>query len=255
MNYLIVIPYITSESQGREIEYAVAGWQRHFKEEHTIAIVGDMDAHITRVLSWSKEGSRVAHIQMDRVPECGYENYRAHLDFVPKMKAARKAFPYTVGFIYSCDDIYAVNDFDFWNDVFPLKYIPGGVDFDPHSPNPFRRDKMKTKRVLESLGFPCRNFTTHLPQWLEWDKLEALWEKYYMAHNSLVFEDLYFNLYYPVAGAIAIDGDDRFKCEVRNSQPDINRLLGAFKSRIWINNNPTGFVPALDSLLDAHYKL
>ena len=254
MNYIVFIPYIHAEAQGRELEYAVAGWQMHFKEKHNIVIVGDFDDNVKNCLFRTREGSEVTYIKKGRVPEPDIKNYRAHLDFVPKMKAVRQFYPYSRGFIYTCDDIYAVNDFNI-DDVKALKYVPGGVDFDPNSPNPFRRDKMKTKRVLQDMGFPCRNFTTHLPLWIEWDKLEKLWMRYDMEHNSLVFEDLYYNYYYPVSGAIAIDGDDEYKCEVRNSHPDRERLQRALTEKIWINNSPTGFCQELDDILKQHYNL
>lgn len=254
-HYLVVLPYIHTEAQGMELEFAVAGWQKHFKENHTIAIIGDYDDSVGRVLTWEREGSHIVFCQQSRVPETDWNNYRPHIDFVAKFKTARAMFPESKGFIYTCDDIYAVNDFTF-GDVETLKYINGGVDFDPHSPNPFRRDKMKTKRVLSSMGFPDRNFTTHLPQWLEWDKLEALWQEYDMEHNSLVFEDLYFNLYYPVAGAEMIDEDsDRFKCAVYTTRPNPKRLKDALRTKIWITNNPDGYQPVLEDILKEHYGL
>ena len=38
---LVVIPYLASAAQGRELEFAVAGWRKHFKENFLIVVVGD----------------------------------------------------------------------------------------------------------------------------------------------------------------------------------------------------------------------
>lgn len=246
-DYIIVIPYIKTEAQGRELEYAVAGWQRHFKERHTIVIVGDCDTAVM-----TSDG--VVFIDFPRTPPTDIHDYRPHIDMVRKFKAVHAVYPQSKGFIFACDDYYAINDFSI-EDVKVLKYIPGGVDFDPNSPNPFRRDKMKTKRWLSSQGLPCRNFTTHLPAWYEWDKAEALWDMLGMERQSYVVEDTYFNYYYPVAGAVAIDGDDPYKCSVISTRPDAGRIKRAFTEKIWINNNPDGWCPLLDTMLREHFGL
>ena len=244
-HYLIVIPYLASAAQGRELEYAIAGWRKHFKENYLIAITGE---HLPPI-----ESSDLVCIESKRVDAIPGQ-YRQHLDYVSCFRKVRAAFPDTEGFIFVADDCYAINDFSF-ADVECLKYIPGGIDYDPNSPNEWRRDAMKTKRMLDAIGFPSRNFTTHLPQWIEWDKLEYLWGKYDLDHESCVFEDLYYNYYYPVSGAVAIDGDDPYKCSVTTTRPDAERLKRAFSEKIWINNNPDGWCPLLDAMLREHYGL
>lgn len=238
--YLVVIPYCAREAQGLELEFAVAGWRKHFKEKHTIVIVGDLHPIIY-------SGSDICYLAHARVPE-DKKNYRPHLDLVSKFREVHKYFPDSKGFIFTCDDFYAINDFTF-EDVNVLKFIPGGIDFDPLSPNPWRRDAMKTKRALQREGLPDRNFTTHLPQWYDWDKFEALCKKYDMTHNSYVIEDLYFNTYFPVAGGVAIDGDDKYKCSVTSTHPDIERLNRALSDKIWINNNTVGYTKVLEDFL------
>ena len=37
----VLIPYIRQESQGNELELAIAGWIRHFKETFRITVIGD----------------------------------------------------------------------------------------------------------------------------------------------------------------------------------------------------------------------
>lgn len=237
---LVVITYLAQEAQGRELEFAIAGWRKHFNEDYLIVLTGENLPHF--------EGDDIAYVESKRVPE-SKGNYRAHLDYVSCLRKVRQRFPEGEGFILVADDCYAVNDFTL-ADVKSLKYLPGGIDYDPRSPNPWRRDKMRTKRVLQLSGYPQRNFTTHLPIWYEWDKLEALWHEYNMDRISYVVEDLYHNIYFPVAGAIEINEDaDNLKCSVYTTRPDPARLRRALDTKIWITNNPDGYVPVLEEFL------
>ena len=98
---LVVIPWLPSGAQGRELEYAVAGWRRHFKEPHRIVVVGEgvtgkVPAGIEVI-----ESHRVAPIE---------GMWRQHLDYVSCFRKVRHYHPDTDGFIFVADDCYAVND-------------------------------------------------------------------------------------------------------------------------------------------------
>lgn len=246
MNYLVVIPYIQREAQGMELELAINGWLKHFKEDFTLVIVGDWNPILDRY-------PIVRFLNCPRVTKTAEGNYLPHIDFVKKFTMAMKYYPGRDGFIYSCDDIYAVNDFTI-DDVKALKYI-GWLDYNPQSPNAWRRDAMRTQRKLRDMGFPQRDFTTHTPVWFDWEKLKALFVSFNMSEVSYVVETLYFNYFHPVSPAVLLDGDDKYKYTSRSTRPDIERLMRAFSEKIWINNNPDGYVTALESLLKEHYGL
>ena len=244
---LVVIPYCSEGAQGRELEYAVAGWRRHFKENYLIVLAGE-DHPIT------KTGDDIMCIESKRVePIEGM--YRQHLDYVSCFKKVRKAFPDSKGFIFVADDVYAVNDFDM-SDVMFLKQREPTMNPDPNSSNKWIRDKYRTVQLLKKEGYPIRGFTTHLPQWFEWDKLEALWDKYDMEHNSYVFEDLYYNIYYPARIPFQLDIDhDNLKCGVYRKNPRIDYIRRAFKEKIWIQNSNEGWIPELDKMLADYYGI
>lgn len=243
--YLIVIPYLPIAAQGRELEYAVAGWRRHFKEDYHIVVVGE---NLPRI-----EAHDLTCIESKRVSDIPGQ-YRQHLDYVSCFRKVRQHFPQTDGFIFVADDCYAVNDFDI-HDVMFLKMNAPDIDFDPNSPNPWRRDAMKTRAILQAAGLPTRNFTTHIPHWFEWRKWEALVEKYGMARNSLVIEDLYYNTYYPDRVPFQLSREqDNLKLGVYTGHPDTAELDRAFRTKIWITNSPDGFVRELDQRLRDYYK-
>jgi len=245
--YLVVIPFFSGGAQGREIEYAVAGWRRHFKEPYLIVVVGDHHPVCDT-------GDDIVFIECSRVPEQKYENYRPHIDFVKKFKAVHEHFPDSKGFIFVADDVYAVNDFDFW-DVACLKANTRSITY-PDLYTPWNREKHKTINLLKKEGYPIVNFTTHLPVYFEWDKLEALWDKYDMEHNSYIIEDLYFNIYYPTRIPIMLHIDwDNFKCGVYRKSPRLNYIDNAFKTKIWLQNSVDGWIPYLDKKLAEYYGL
>lgn len=242
---LVVIPYCSEGAQGRELEYAVAGWRRHFKEDFLIVVAGE-DHPVT------KTGDDIICIPSERVPEKEGQ-YRQHLDYVSCFKKVREAFPGSKGFVFVADDCYPVNDFDL-TDVKFLKQEGSDITYEITSTNAWRRDAAKTKALLVKEGYPTRNFTTHVPQWYEWDKLEALWKKYKMGEESYVMEDLYFNIYYPTRVPLQLNIDfENLKCGVYRSNPRVEYIERAFREKLWITNSPDGWVPVLDRMLNDYY--
>ena len=244
--YLIVIPYITGESQGNELRYCIADWRQHFKEPYHIALVGDYHKVV-------ETGDDITYIRCPRIKKTRSDQYLCHLDFVNKFTAALHEFPNTNGFIFCCDDYYAVNDFDI-NDVKSWKYI-GESNFSHNSHNHWQRDKAKTADKLREEGYTTLNYTTHLPQWYEWDKLLMLWNKYNMASESYVMEDLYYNIYHKDEPLIQLAKDDNIKLGIYEKNVSAQTIRDALKTKIWINNSVKGWSPMLGQILKEHYRL
>lgn len=244
---LVVIPYCSAGAQGKELQYAVAGWRRHFKENYLIVLAGEYNPIV-------ETGDDIICIESERVPPKDGQ-YRQHLDYVSCLKKVHAAFPDSDGFIMVADDCYAVNDFDI-NDVKFLKQKADEMGGSLSSPNGWQRDKARTRIKLTEEGYPTRNFTTHLPQWYEWDKLEALWEHFDMENTSYVMEDLYYNIYYSTRIPLQLHIDyDNLKCGVYRPDPRIPYIERAFKKQIWITNSPAGWIPQLDKMLSDYYGI
>lgn len=240
--YLVVIPYLASAAQGKELDYAINGWRKHFKEKHKIVLVGE----------GLPKRDDVICIESKRVEESPGQ-YRQHLDYVSCFKKVHEMFPETTGFIMVADDCYAVNDFDI-SEVKLLKMLEPDFSFKEDSTNAWRRDKMKTKKLLLSKHYPTHNFTTHLPQWYDWDKVEKLWDEYDMLHNSYVIEDLYYNIYFKDRIPFQLNKEtDNLKCGIYDKDFPVDKLKQAFKSKIWITNSPVGWILELPKLLEEHY--
>lgn len=241
---LIVIPYLASAAEGRELEYAIAGWRRHFKENHQIVLTGEglprgKARFITRV-----ESKRVPSIE---------GQYRQHLDYVSCLKKVRKRYPESKGFVMVADDCFAVNDFDM-SDILTLKARDWDIDYDPMSPNAWKQDAIKTARALHAGGYPTHDYTTHLPQWYEWELLEYIWDKYDMAHESYVVEDLYYNTFYPTRVPLILDEQkDNYKLTVTQLTPSGSEIEWRSRRKIWLNSNNEGWRPELKNLLKNHF--
>jgi len=260
METLVVIPYLASAAQGNELRLAVEGWRQHFKEPYQLVIVGDCP-------DWLKGAKtrEVGDLKLEVVvdPEFDYGirfincpriepvpgEYTPCLDHVHKFRQVRKAFPNHKGFIYACDDMYAVSDFTL-EDVKAPKYPEIATeDFSWNGKSEDWWDvRGKMADICKKEGLPVRDWVCHLPVYYEWDKLLDIFDKYDADHKSIIPENIYFNLYSSARGA----ADAReYRDEVKGSYPNI-RPIGTVK---WITNQNCGWSKKLETILKEHYGI
>lgn len=244
---LVVIPYLDSGAQGCELELAIAGWRKHFQEDFQIVVVGDYHPVV-------ETGDDILFIECPRVEDDGV-NYRPHIDHVHKFLEVRKWFPNSKGFIYTCDDIYAYNDFTL-ADVQVLKAHAVEYKGIPIGPNLWQQDLAKTRRYADEHRLPHINFVCHLPVWYEWDKLLHIYRQCDAEHNSMVYEQIYFNTYFQgTAATLLNDFEDHWRYCVRDNADVRNTLRSKFRRKIWINNTVEGWNPDMEAVLRDHYKI
>ena len=244
---IVVIPYFNAQAQGKELYYSVAGWRKHFKEKFLIVIVGDYHPVV-------ETGNDIVFIECPRVKDVPGE-YRAHLDHVNKFKTVIEKYPDMKGFIYTCDDIYAVNDFTIDDVVIP-KIRENEISSLPTSRNAWRRNNAKTKALLKKEGLPVKNYVCHLPVYYEVDKLVAIWDKYDCYRNSYVVEQLYFNTYYKDVEPVHIKASEkRYKFGINKKHWHIDDFRRAMSETVWINNTVYGWTNRLGILLSQYYGI
>lgn len=244
---LVVIPYLASGAQGCELKLAVAGWKKHFREDHQIVIVGDYDENVAAAMNID----HVIFIEYPQIPETPGQ-YRPHLDHVHKFREVRKHFPNSKGFIYTCDDIYAVKDFtlkDVMVPKMPAKGFYFGIAHSFGGVPDWSSDKQKTGELCFRARIPVRNWVCHMPVYYEWERLLDMYDRHNCDNISYVAENIYFNEKYPDE----IDAVDEFDYhdEVKNGKPDI-RPIGTVT---WISNSIGGWSKELEELLTKHYNL
>lgn len=245
---LVVIPYLAKAAQGRELEYAVAGWRKHFKEKFLIVVVGDWHPVV-------ETGKDIMFINCPRIKKCDKGNYLAHLDHVNKFRTVRKAFPDSIGFIYTCDDIYAIKDFTL-EDVKKPKVRLLEIIGSFHHNNLWVRDNYRTKKILMAHNLPTMNWVCHLPVYYEWDKLLAIYDEYSCDIKSRVVEQLYFNTYFADSEYVVLeegDGDNDYQFKFWDKTKGTEKLRQAFGKKIWIANAAKSWCPELEEILSSYY--
>lgn len=245
---LVVIPYLAKAAQGRELELAIAGWRKHFKDKYLIVLVGDYDPIV-------ETGNDIIFIDCPRVKWPGEGNYWAHVDHVRKFREVRKYFPNSNGFIYTCDDIYATRDFTM-EDVLKPKVREREISGSFLSKNKWVIDNYKTRKILKDRGFPTMNWVCHLPVYYEWDKLFAIYDKYDCDTKSRVVEQLYFNIYHHDADYIVIEEEENdYQFKLWNKSTSIDDFRSAVGKKMWVCNSVAGWNPEIESILREHYGL
>ena len=246
---LVVIPYLAKAAQGRELEFAVAGWRKHFKEDFLIVLVGDYHPVV-------ETGNDIVFIECPRVKWPGQHQYWAHIDHVNKFRTVRMHFPNSEGFIYTCDDIYAVNDFTLDDVLLPkirCREITGSFT----SSNAWVVDNYKTKKKLKDRGLPLMNWVCHLPVYYEWDKLFEIYDSYHCDKRSYVVEQLYFNTYFADSDPIVIeeDGPTRWQYKMWDKKYTEDELREAIKDKVWLCNSVRGWKPEIEKVLSEYYGI
>lgn len=237
---IIFIPYYAPGAQGCELQLAIAGWRQFFTDDYVICIVGENLPHVG--------GDDVLCIESGRVgPVDGM--YRQHLDYVRCMKACHAAFPDSVGFIFAADDNYLIRPCS-TADIQVVKYRDDDYNVNPLAGG-WKRDKYRTRQLLDRMGLPHRNYTTHVPCWFEWAKLEAVWERYDMEHQSYVIEDLYYNTYAVQDGQIQCSEVKFQLCDL----DDADFMESEMAVKTFICNSPDGYSAALEERLIAYYGI
>lgn len=245
--FIVAIPYLASGAQGRELENAVAGWVKHFKEKFRLIIVGDW----APIVKSGHPG--INFLECPRVKDIPGE-YLPAIDIIRKMQYLHENYPDSAGCIWAADDIYAVNDFDF-ADVRFLKMLQPSMKFSLDDGNPWKRMMARTENVLSENGFPTHNYAVHLPCWYEWDKLEQIISRYDLRHRSLSVQSLYFNTWFSGRIPFRLNNEtDNIKYGVYSHYPSVKEIDQAFKTKIWINNSVTGYDEILMDRLAEHYR-
>lgn len=243
----IVIPYLASDAQGRELELAVCGWRAHFMEQYRIYIVGDRHPIVDR------GEDDIEFIECPRIqPVKG--QYLPHLDIVNKFLKYFEQNPHTPGFVYACDDMYAVRDFTILDIATPKISEKEIAPFDWKKEGGWLGDIGKTRELCIGSGLPIMNWVCHLPVLYSRQLFDLILSSKNGTKESYVWENIFFNLMYnqddeprlvPPTGS-------KWKYEVKTSNPGISSTDEA--NAIWITNANCGWSKRLEDILWAHYR-
>lgn len=238
----VVIPYLADDAQGRELELAVCGWRAHFMEQNKIFIVGDRHPVVDR------GGDDIEFIECPRIAPVEGQ-YLPHLDIVNKFFAFYERYPDIPGFIYACDDMYAVRDFTILDIAKPKISEREIAPFDWKKEGGWLGDLGKTRDLCMRLGISAMNRVCHLPV-MYGRELFSLIDDLDGRHESYVWENIYLN-FFPNGELVPPTGS-KWKYEVKTSNPGISSTDEA--NAIWITNANCGWSKRLEDILWEHYR-
>lgn len=243
----VVIPFWADGAQGNELELAVTGWRKHFIEDYHIYIVGDSHPIVS-------SGDDITLIKCPRVKRCKKGNYLPHIDHVHKFLEVSKYLVYRgyQHFIYTCDDIYPVNDFSLIEILFPK--VTDQMTVSEDDTDGWLGDLRRTKLKCIEEGLPTWDWVCHLPVLYNIYELLQIYKKYDCANTSYVVENLYFNYIYEGRTPLKLNGTDNLKYAVDTNPYDLLWLEDALTSKIFITNSPSGWSKGLEERLKKHYK-
>lgn len=240
--YLVVIPFIHTEAQGNELEYAIRGWFKHFRDPFHLVVIGDVHPFVLENLHL------ITFIPKTRVLEVPGQ-YRPHLDHVAKMLRICEHYKGRFdGFIQAADDCYAINDFTAKDVLIPKA---GGYDIPPgdiDDENGFWRDMEKTRRRLVECGLGTLDWETHAPRFYKFDEYAELAAEHDLTNQSYVVENLYFNTYYQGSHPLILTPENRFIQRLESKHQMID------SRKIWLSNSVYGWSPNLESFLKNHFE-
>ncbi len=236
-SYLVVIPYKSSEKQGEELMYALRGWEKNFKENFKVVVIGDSEPWFNK-----EHIHHIAH-------ECITNN--PPLDIVSKMEAIINEFPEVDKIIWTNDDIYPINPISI-HDIEFLK-CDGKLDSNYSGGTIYQQNKKKTLLLLQKEKLSIWDYGCHLPVVYETEKLQELIETYKLKEDSYLISSLYFNTYFPEMIPYKLDlASDNLKCGVYRANPNMTVVEKAFTTKKFLNNSVQGYVSGLVKLLKKH---
>lgn len=250
---LVIIPYLMKEAQGDELKLAVAGWLQNYRGRVHIVIVGEGVSCLSEEPLLKRRS--ITLVESERVPEkegC----YRSHLDYVSCFRKVRRLFPDSTRFVLVADDCFCIRPFGM-KDLQRLFIVADSFTGNINSENGWLRDKARTRALLDRESLPHRDFTTHLPYLFEWDKWEAIVDKYGMDDQSYVIEDLYYNTYFSDSDAeLLCHESDEVRCWMGNGRvppEDVYRAINGRK--IWVCCSVNGYSYIVEDILKKHYRM
>ena len=172
-----VWPYWHAGASGDEIRWSVRSVETMFQGKCKITIIGDKPP-------WYHGH----YIPKRRVPK--HTPNRSWRDMLSKMWVMATHAEIDDDFVWMMDDIYLIKPVTIEDLA-----TPRADNWHGGRGNSWQRRKFNTMTLLQSLGKTTHDFATHLPHYVEKDKLRAMYDEHNLHHNTLLWEVLYGNLY------------------------------------------------------------
>lgn len=170
-------PYWEGGSIGDEIRFSVRSVEHFFEGRAETLIIGDRPAWYTGPHIYKK---RVK----SRTPSRNFRDTISKLYWMATRPEVR------TDFVWMMDDVYFVQPFSL-ADIQTPRAEPWG----PSKSNKWQVLKTQSMELLMDRGLPTHDYATHLPHYVEKQKLHELFDRYDLHNITLIWELLYGNTY------------------------------------------------------------
>lgn len=229
----VVIPYIKEFAQGNELQMALRGWDKHFKEDFRVVVIGDREP-------WMND-------QVD-VIECKRIGNNPPIDIAHKMLLAIESDLVSEKFIWSNDDQYLVSpcvlaDFETLKCEGRLK--------EPFPNNLYGRNKKATTELLKEAKKPTFDFSTHTPFVFEKEKLADLIEEFELTKNAHLISSLYYNWFFPDFVPLRMNLEvDNIKVGVYRPNANFGKLKQLIPQKKLVSNSQSGWTEEFSKIMN-----
>ena len=239
---LLVIPYIKS-TQGRELELSLTGWRKYCTSPLRIIVIGEYDPCI--------EGKE-EFIEAPRAEKLNGQ-YMPNIDVARKLDMIYERFHNEYDhFVLANDDEYPVRPFD-WSFLTQVTYLQTSFIGNLSAPtNYWSHDMGKTRVILDKLRKPHVNYCNHHPFYFNMETFHKMSQGFDLANNSLIRENLYYNIYHE--GATKNVNDIRYGFWDTKSTKENFRKNISNKNIVFMCNSVAGWSEELMNMLDEHYN-
>lgn len=227
----IVIPYVKKLAQGEELKYALRGWDRHFKEDFNIVIIGDREP-------WMSDLVHV--IETERMSE------NPPIDIAHKMLRAIESELVSEKFVWTNDDQYLVSPV-MMADLETLK-CTGRLEKKNLAGSLYLDNKARTLKLLKGIKGkdPIWDFSIHFPFVFIKSRLKEVIEECNLTKEAMLIATLYYNLVYPFHVPYNLESQsalehDNLKAGVYRPNADLSRLRRLIPGKKVIGNSERGY--------------
>lgn len=227
----VVIPYVKKLAQGDELKYALRGWDRHFKENFNLVIIGDREP-------WMSDQVHV--IEAKRMSE------NPPIDIANKMLLAIESELVSKKFVWTNDDQYLVSPV-MMADLETLK-CTGRLEKKALSGSLYLENKARTFRILKEVKGkdPIWDYSTHFPFVFKKEDLASLINEFELTKQAMLIATLYYNMVYPFFIPYNLETQnalehDNLKAGVYRPNADLKRLRRLIPWKKVIGNSERGY--------------
>jgi len=172
-----VWPYWEGGAMGDELRFSMRSVDKFFDGNATMLVIGDKPSWYTG-----------PHIGKKRVNN--RKPWQSFRDTLSKLYFMATKPEVNSEFVWMMDDVYFLKPFTLEDVQQPRAYRWTGGD-----KNGWQKLKNATMERLQSEGHTTHDFATHLPHYVEKQKLAEMYEKYDLHNNTHLWEVLYGNLH------------------------------------------------------------